>query len=213
MDTKAKNLIAAALLPALALGMGGCANPTGSSGTTMHYNDGVITDIELVDIQKNKYNTSRSAIMGAAGGAILGQIIGGDTHDTLVGAAIGGAAGGIAAGLADQGTGMRLSVETDTGNVLVDYQYSCSFAQGTKIRMLNAEDGTQIQVYSESEGRYITAPINSPSDCSLSDLRRESPAKDAKKAEPVRPEGGTDEAGQQVESAAQEGGEEAAQEG
>ena len=39
-------------------------------------------------------NTKKGALIGAAGGALLGQAIGGDTKGTLIGAGLGAAAGG-----------------------------------------------------------------------------------------------------------------------
>ena len=39
-------------------------------------------------------NTGKGALIGAAGGALLGQAIGKDTKGTLIGAAAGAAAGG-----------------------------------------------------------------------------------------------------------------------
>ena len=44
----------------------------------------------------------KDALIGAAGGAIAGQLIGGNTGATLAGAAIGAAAGGIYGDLKDK---------------------------------------------------------------------------------------------------------------
>jgi osmotically inducible lipoprotein OsmB len=61
------------LLGAAAITLGACADPyTGQTNPQV-----------------------RNAAIGAAGGAIAGNLIGGDTEATLAGAALGGVAGGI----------------------------------------------------------------------------------------------------------------------
>lgn len=50
-------------------------------------------------------STQQGAVLGAAGGAIAGQVIGGDTKATLIGAATGAAAGGVIGNVAGRNTG------------------------------------------------------------------------------------------------------------
>lgn len=40
-------------------------------------------------------STEKGAVVGAAGGALVGQAIGGNTESTLIGAAVGGIAGAL----------------------------------------------------------------------------------------------------------------------
>lgn len=48
------------------------------------------------------YNTQKGAAIGAVGGALAGQAIGGHTGSTLIGAAVGALAGAIAGNAVDQ---------------------------------------------------------------------------------------------------------------
>ena len=66
---------------------------------------------------------------------------------------------------ADQGTGMRLTVNTSNGLVLIDQPYSCLFKVNAKVRLINQDGSTQLQVYDGT--RYRTATADSPSDCPL----------------------------------------------
>jgi uncharacterized protein YcfJ len=63
---------ASALLVAAAVVLGACTNPDGSAD-----------------------NRATSAIIGGAGGAMIGQAIGGDSRSTLIGGATGAAAGAL----------------------------------------------------------------------------------------------------------------------
>lgn len=48
------------------------------------------------------YNTQKGAAIGAVGGALAGQAIGGHTGSTLIGAAVGALAGAVAGNAVDQ---------------------------------------------------------------------------------------------------------------
>lgn len=160
-----KLALGGALALSLALVLSGCANPTGTSGQISYFTEGVIKDIEQIDLQKNSYDTKKHAALGAIVGAAAGQLIGGDTKGTLIGAGIGAVAGGVGAMAADQGTGMRLTVNTSNGLVLIDQPYSCLFKVNAKVRLINQDGSTQLQVYDGT--RYRTATADSPSDCPL----------------------------------------------
>jgi hypothetical protein len=55
------------------------------------------------------YNTQRGAAIGALGGAIVGQAIGGNTASTLIGAATGALVGTIAGNAEDQRQGREMA--------------------------------------------------------------------------------------------------------
>ncbi len=52
-----------------------------------------VATIAFSPFQANARHTARSTIIGAAGGALIGQAIGHDTEATLIGTAVGGVAG------------------------------------------------------------------------------------------------------------------------
>ncbi len=149
----------------LCSGLSACTNPTGDAGQMMYFTEGVITETETIDLKKNRYDTKSTAATGAIGGAIAGQIIGHDTKSTLIGAGIGAIIGGVSAAVADKGDGIRLTVQTDQGLVLIDQPYSCELRPGRKIRMINQDGAYQVQVFDGE--RYRTAIAQSPSECSL----------------------------------------------
>ena len=140
-----------------------CTNPTGSAGQMSYFTEGVITDVEVIDLAKNRYDSTSTAAMGAAGGAVAGQIIGHDSKSTIIGAGIGAAIGFLSSKLADHGEGLRLTVRTDQGLVLIDQPYSCQLQVGRKVRMINQDGSYQVQVFDGSH--YVTAVAQSPSDC------------------------------------------------
>lgn len=158
------------LAAALALGsiliLNGCTNPTTTAGKVSYFTEGVITDIEPITLDLEHYNTQGNVGIGAAVGAGLGQIIGGNTESTLIGAGIGALLGGGASAFADRTEGMRLTVSTNQGLVLVDQPYSCNFYKGAKIRMINSgNNAVQVQVL--VNGSYRTAEKNASRDCPL----------------------------------------------
>jgi outer membrane lipoprotein SlyB len=63
----------------------------------------VITALSLYACATEQgYNTQKGAAIGAIGGALAGQAIGGHTGSTLIGAAVGALAGAIAGNAVDQ---------------------------------------------------------------------------------------------------------------
>lgn len=158
------------LTAALAFGsmlvLNGCTNPTTTAGKVSYFTEGVITDMEPITLDLEHYQTTNNAAVGAVVGAGLGQLIGGDTEGTLIGAGIGALLGGGASALADRSEGIRLTVNTNQGLVLVDQPYSCNFYKGAKIRMINSgSNSVQVQVL--VNGTYRTAEKGSSRDCPL----------------------------------------------
>lgn len=160
------SLMTAAAILTLSLVAGGCTNPTGEAGEISYFTEGVITDIEIIDIKKNKYDTASTTGAGAIAGAAAGQVIGRDTKSTVIGAGIGAVVGGVGAIFADRGDGMRLTVNTSNGLILLDQPYSCLFQIDAKIRMIKQSSGSvQVQVWDGEH--YRTAVAQSPSECEL----------------------------------------------
>lgn len=159
------SIVAAAAVIGLALGAAGCTNPTGEAGQISYFTEGVITDIEIIDIKKNKFDTTSTTGAGAIAGAAAGQVIGRDTESTVIGAGIGAVVGGVGAILADRGEGMRLTVNTSNGLILIDQPYSCLFQIDAKIRMIKQSNGVQVQVWDGEH--YRTAEAQQPSECEL----------------------------------------------
>lgn len=158
------------LTAALALGsmllVNGCTNPTSTAGKVSYFTEGVITDVETITIDLEHYKTEGNVGLGAVLGAGIGQLIGGDTEGTLIGAGIGALIGGGASAFADRTEGMRLTVSTNQGLILVDQPYSCNFTKGAKIRMINSgSNNVQVQVL--VDGTYVTAEKNSSKDCPI----------------------------------------------
>lgn len=145
----------------------GCTNPTSTAGRVSYFTEGVITDVEYITLDLNKYNTTNSAIVGAAAGAAAGQLIGHDTKGTLIGAGIGALLSAGASAFMDRTSdGARLTVNTNQGLILVDQPFSCNYKKGAKVRLINQSDNT-VQVQVLVNGSYRTAETNSPKECSL----------------------------------------------
>ncbi len=158
---------ALAVVAATALVATGCTNPTSTAGKVSYFTEGVITDIEYITIDLDKYNTTNTAIVGGAVGAAAGQMIGHDTKGTLIGAGIGALLAGAASKFMDRTTdGARITVNTNQGLILVDQPFSCNYKKGAHVRLINQSDNT-VQVQVLVDGRYITAEKNSPKECPL----------------------------------------------
>ncbi len=170
INLKKKNALTATAL-AVVLGASilasGCSNPTSTAGRVSYFTEGVITDVEYITLDLNKYDTTKTAAVGAAAGAAAGQIWGKDTKSTLIGAGIGALLSAGASALMDRTSdGARLTINTNQGLVLVDQPFSCNYQRGAKVRLINQSDNTvQIQVL--VNGTYRTAETNSPKECSL----------------------------------------------
>lgn len=167
---KSKRLLSSTLLASVLAGSlitSGCTNPTSTAGKVSYFTEGVITDVEYITIDLDHYNTKNSAIVGGAIGAAAGQIIGGNTKGTLIGAGIGALLSGVGSKVMDRTTdGARLTINTNQGFILVDQPFSCYYKKGSKVRLINQNDNTvQVQVY--YEGSYRTAEKNAHKDCKL----------------------------------------------
>lgn len=163
LGSSANRLVAVLAIGGVLL-LNGCTNPTSTAGRVSYYTEGVITDIETITIDLDHYRTEGNVGIGAVVGAGLGQLIGGDTEATLLGAGIGALLGGGASALADRTEGMRLSVSTAQGMILVDQPYSCNFYKGAPVRLINSgSNNVQVQVL--VNGTYRTAEKNASKDC------------------------------------------------
>ena len=126
---------------------------------------GVITDMEYITIDLDHYNKTNTAVVGGIAGAAAGQAIGGDSKGTLIGAGIGALLAAGAAALMDRTSdGIRLTINTNQGLILVDQPYSCTYRKGAKVRLINQNDNTvQLQVL--VNGSYVTAEKNDRDEC------------------------------------------------
>lgn len=163
-----KTVIRSALALLLAASViSGCSNPTSTAGRVSYFTEGVITDLEYVTLDLDHYNTTNSAAAGAIAGAAAGQVIGGNSKSTLIGAGIGALLTGAAAMVMDRTSdGVRLTVNTNQGLILVDQPFSCNFKKGSKVRLINQSDNT-VQVQVLVNGSYRTAEKNAPKECPL----------------------------------------------
>lgn len=145
----------------------GCTNPTSTAGKVSYFTEGVITDIEHITIDLDHYDTKNTAVVGGIAGAAAGQIIGGNTKGTLIGAGIGALLSGAASKLMDRtDDGARLTVNTSQGFITVDQPFSCYYKKGAKVRLINQGNNT-VQVQVLHNGHYRTAQKNDPKDCKL----------------------------------------------
>ncbi|HIV55817.1 MAG TPA: hypothetical protein H9898_08530 [Candidatus Anaerobiospirillum stercoravium] len=161
-------LISGLLVTTLAVTtLSGCTNPTSTAGKVSYFTEGVITDLEYITIDLEHYNTQKSAVVGGVAGAAAGQVIGGDTEGTLIGAGIGALLAGAAAAMMDRtDEGIRLTINTNQGLILVDQPYSCTYQKGSKVRLINQSDNT-VQVQVLVNGSYRTAQKNKRDECPL----------------------------------------------
>lgn len=145
----------------------GCTNPTSTAGKVSYFTEGVITDIEHITIDLDHYDTKNTAVVGGIAGAAAGQIIGGNTKGTLIGAGIGALLSGAASKLMDRtDDGARLTVNTSQGFITVDQPFSCYYKKGAKVRLINQGNNT-VQVQVLHNGHYRTAQKSDPKDCKL----------------------------------------------
>jgi outer membrane lipoprotein SlyB len=141
----------------------GCTNPTGTAGTANAYYTGKITGIEVVDLDTNKYDTTTNTVVGAVGGAILGQLFNKHTSGTLVGAGLGAAAGNLGSKALNRSEGLRISIDSENGPMMVDVPFNCNYKVGQKVRVVTSSTGSQLQVY--RNGAYRTAVNQKTSAC------------------------------------------------
>ena len=143
----------------------GCTNPTTTAGTTSSYMDGTITGIESVDIDTQKYDSGTNTLIGAVGGALIGSLINGHSTGAWVGGTAGALAGGFASSAANRTDGVRLTIDTYSGTLVVDEPFSCMYDKGAKVRLISNGNYSQIQVL--SNGKYITAGNDDRSACPI----------------------------------------------
>lgn len=145
----------------------GCTNPTSTAGKVSYFTEGVITDVEHITIDLDHYDSKNSAVVGGIAGAAAGQIIGGNTKGTLIGAGIGALLTGAATKLMDRtDDGARLTINTSQGFITVDQPFSCNYRKGAKVRLINQGHNT-VQVQVLTNGSYRTVQKNDPKDCKL----------------------------------------------
>ena len=148
---------------ASALALSGCTNPISTAGTVSNYYSGRITGIEVVDLDSQKYDSATNTVVGALGGAILGQLFNHHTSGTLVGAGLGAAAGNLGSKALNRTEGLRISINSDNGPMLVDVPFNCGYKPGQKVRVVTSSSGAQLQVY--RNGAYRTAANQKTSAC------------------------------------------------
>ncbi len=158
-------------LASLAIGLGcsallcSCTNPTSTAGSTSTFIDGTIENIEIIDLDSNKYDSGTNTLLAGLGGAVIGQLIGGNTTGTLVGAGVGAVAGGLGSNAANRSDGLRLTLDTINGAMVADMPYSCSYKVGQKVRFLSSSSGNGAQIQIFKNGRYVTVKEESKSAC------------------------------------------------
>ena len=86
-------IIGLTILVATTLSMAGCTVPTTEAGNTQTYYEGKITGIELIDMKTNRNDNTKNTLLGAVGGALLGNLIGKNSTGTAIGAGAGALAG------------------------------------------------------------------------------------------------------------------------
>lgn len=159
-----KNIAFTAIAVCIAtLSLSACTNPTGTAGAMNSSYGGTVKGIELIDIDSKKYDTSTNTVIGGIAGAVLGAVINDHTSGALVGAGLGAAAGGLGSKAANHTDGLRISLESDNGDVMVDVPFNCGFELGQKVRIINGSQGAQIQFF--KNGAYHTAMAQSSSQC------------------------------------------------
>ncbi|MGN0902270.1 MAG: glycine zipper domain-containing protein [Succinivibrio sp.] len=132
-----------------------CTNPTTTAGNTSTYFEGKITAMEAIDLKNGEYDDGSNTILGAVGGAILGNLISKNTTGTAVGAGVGAIAGNAASKYADRTEGVRLTIDSDSGPMVIDMPFSCKYKVGRKVRILSSGSRSSVMVY--VNGQYRTA--------------------------------------------------------
>ncbi len=142
-----------------------CTNPTTRAGTVSEFMEGTILGVEVVDMDTDHYDTGTNVLLGALAGAVAGQLINHHSKGTLVGAGIGAAATGLASSWANRTEGVRLTIDTSSGQMVVDEPFSCLYRKNARVRLISNSNSGQIQVL--SNGHYVTAVQESTSNCPL----------------------------------------------
>ena len=156
-------IIGLTILVATTLSMAGCTVPTTEAGNTQTYYEGKITGIELIDMKTNRNDNTKNTLLGAVGGALLGNLIGKNSTGTVISAGAGALAGNALSEYGQRHDGVRLSVDTDNGPVIVDMPFSCKYAIGKKVRLISGSSQGSVMVY--NKGHYYTATEDSKDKC------------------------------------------------
>lgn len=151
----------------LALGAAGllsaCTNPTGTAGTMSSVYKGTITGIEIVDLDTNKYDSSTNTLIGGLTGALIGGLLSDHSTGTLIGAGVGAAAGGLGSQGMNRSDGVRLSLDSDNGDISIDVPFNCNYKLGQRVRLIGSSGSTQVQIF--DNGAYHTATEQKTSQC------------------------------------------------
>ena len=136
-----------------------------AAGSASDYLEGEIAGVEIVDIDPDLSDNSGTIMLGALGGAMLGQILTGKSSGTLLGTGLGAAVAGIGTSLALRMDGVRLTIDTDLGRLTEDKPFSCLYRKGAKVRLVSNNQGGEIQVL--DNGSYVAAAPENSSNCAL----------------------------------------------
>ncbi len=159
-----KNLsLHALILASSMLIASGCTTPTTKAGSVNAYYDGTITDIEKIDMDTNQQDDTTNSIIGMTAGAIAGYALNGHGTGTLVGAGAGLLAGKGYSMLKDRTDGVRMTVETENGPMIIDMPFSCKYGIGKKVRIISGSNNGSVMV--EENGHYETATIDKMDKC------------------------------------------------
>ncbi|MCI7024763.1 MAG: YMGG-like glycine zipper-containing protein, partial [Succinatimonas sp.] len=110
-----------------------------------------------------KNDNTSNTILGAVGGALLGNLISKNSTGTAVGAGLGALAAGSASKYMDRHDGVRLTIDSDNGPLIVDMPFSCKYAVGKKVRLISGSSQGSVMV--KQNGRYVTATEDSYTKC------------------------------------------------
>lgn len=160
---KNKYSLSSIVIASSVLVLNGCTNPTTEAGSMNAYYDGTITDIELIDMNNKQQDSTTNSVIGAVAGAIAGNMINGHTTGTLVGAGAGLLAGKGYSMLADRTDGVRMTVDTENGPMIIDMPFSCKYGIGKKVRIVSGSSNGSVMV--EEDGHFVTATKDSKSKC------------------------------------------------
>lgn len=160
---KNKYFFTGALSAALfSLTLSSCADTTEhTAGAGSTFYDGTITGIEAVTFKGNK--NGEHTFLGMVVGGLLGNLANGHHGGTIAGAAIGGLVGKYAGSMLPGDDGLRLTIDSDMGNLMVDVPFSCKFTNGGKVRIVTHAD--TYELLAEENGRFVTPENESYSKC------------------------------------------------
>ncbi len=141
-----------------------CTNPTSSAGTMSSTYKGTIKGIEVIYLDSKNYDSGTNTLVGGIAGALIGGLVADRTTGALIGAGVGAAAGGLGSQAANRTDGLRLSLDSENGDIVVDVPFNCGYKLGQKVRIINSgSNGAQVQFL--SNGAYHTATAQSASAC------------------------------------------------